>query len=540
MSFFSPSRCVLLLNDEGVGVYNTAARKVNVLATIPWDAPAFENDIVAAYKRYANNKPILILNDMVEQHYRKERIPKVSLLDRANVIKRRVAVAFPSYPIRSGIKLKEKPPGRDDKNAAGDTLYLFAASPLSEGVRRVINAVKKTHASVAGFCLLPVESASMVYALSKKLTRAAEKQAKWAIFVGQHVGGGLRQVVTKNGELALTRMTPIVDSDKDPEIWANDVINELRGTMGYLSRFGFEQSEGLDVVVVADNALADRLSSKVDFECNLNIMSAGEAASLLGLKIGRQEEHRLADPLHVMWSGRKAGFTMPLHTAQLESVAMPRRVAAAASVLFVAGACYYTYLSYDQLGDWSKNRDDRVQAQSRLAVIRQEHEEETLKKIATGMDFLVVEKSTRTYARLERDAMKPLPMFEKIGAALGDQVKLKAVDVQSVYAPPQEPSYHPETGELVIPEPEARKFDVVLMLELPSSVAPERGVQIVTDLVLRLQQNLPDHDIAVIKQIADLSYTGNYIGEAITGGGGGQGEEIDDYQAQIRIRGRVI
>ncbi len=233
MAIFGPSRCVLLLSDEGLNIYDSSSR-VQLVDTIPWETQDFEDAAAELIRKKCRGKSILILNDMVEQHYRKERIPKVSPFDRANIIKRRVSAAFPSYPMRSAIKLKERAPDRDGQQ--GGDIYLFAAVPLSESVRKTLDAVQKSYASIAGFCLLPVESASMIHALSKKLAKRGEGAATWTIFVGQHQSGGLRQIVTKNGELALTRMTPIVDSDIDQDAWTSDVSNELKGTMSYLSR----------------------------------------------------------------------------------------------------------------------------------------------------------------------------------------------------------------------------------------------------------------------------------------------------------------
>src|SRR5690606_3907516 len=106
--------------------------------------------------------------------------------------------------------------------------------------------------------------ASMVQTLAKKLRKPADPACMWTVFVGQHSSGGLRQVVIRNGELALTRMTPIIDSDADPEIWASDVVAEVKGTMSYLSRFGYDPADGLDVIVISGNSAADLLHSKID------------------------------------------------------------------------------------------------------------------------------------------------------------------------------------------------------------------------------------------------------------------------------------
>lgn len=538
MPFLSPSRCVLLLNDEGVGLYTTGSGGVRFIDLLPWDAEAFERSLIGMIRKNASGKSVLILNDMVEQHYRKERIPKISPLDKAKVIKRRVAMAFPSYPIRAGLSLKEKVVEKEGQFPGG-SLYLFAAVPLSDNIKKVMNAVKETYANVSGFCLLPIESSDMVSGLSKKIARTSEKPARWAIFVGQHQNGGLRQVVTKNGELALTRMTPMADS-LDEEVWTTEVANELRGTMGYLTRFGFNALEGLDVIVIAPNSLAEKISSKVDFECNLNVMTAAEAANLLNVKIGRQQEHRYADLLHVAWAAKKSSFTLPLQSVQLESINGPRRVAMVATLLLVGALGYFGYEGYVKYTEISKNKSQLMSARSQLASMNEVHAEEVRKKEDAGFDYLAVKQSTGTFAELERQAMKPLPVIEKIGAALGPDLSVDTLDITpSKDVVTQIDQYDPVTGAKITTPPEPQRFEIVLQISLPAKLDPEEGVRQMNDLVARLQSNLPEHEVSIIKQVADLSYTGNFVGEA-TGARQANGGQKEDYKAQIMIKGRLI
>ncbi len=539
MSIFSPSRCVLLLSDEGLHIYDVGAGRANMVDSVPWNTQDFEESVSDIIRRKCRGKSVVILNDMVEQHYRKERIPKVSPFDRANIIKRRVASAFSSYPIRSAIKLKEKPSARDNAGAAGSDIYLFAAVPLSDNVRKTLSAVQRSYASIAGFCLLPVESATMVYALSKKLAKLAEKPPVWAIFVGQHQSGGLRQIVTRNGELALTRMTPIVDNDIDHDLWSAEVCSELKGTMSYLSRFGFEQADGLDVIVIANNSVADRVAAKIDFECNLNVLTAGEAANLIGVKIGRQEDQRYADPLHAAWSGRKSSFTLPLQAAQIEKIASPAKYAAVASIVLLGACGYFGYQAYNKAEEWFKNASDIEDARQRLAIVTQDHTEEVQKKASVGIDFLLIENSTKVYGRLEKISMKPLPVFDAIGRALGADLHLQSMDIRPISNDFSlaDPPVDPNTGERGAEMPQ-REFEIVIRIVFPAKLAPEIGVQKIAELESRLKASLPKHRVSIIKQVADLSYTGNFVGEA------GDMEKADtqkeDYEAQIMIRGALI
>ena len=536
MSVFSPARCVFLLNDEGLAIYDAGASRAAFIDTVPWNTQDFEDSVAEIVRKRCKGRSILLLNDMVEQHYRKERVPKVSPFDKANVIKRRVSAAFPSYPIRSALKLKERAPVREGK--PGGEIYLLAAVPLSENIRKTLSAVQKCYAAVSGFCLLPVESSGMVHALSKKLAKVTEKAATWTVFVGQHRNGSLRQIVTKNGELALTRMTPIVDSDIDHDLWSAEVVSELKGTMSYLSRFGYDASDGLDVVVIANNSVADTVAAKIDFDCNLSVLTAQEAANLLGIRIGRQDDQRYADPLHIAWSGKKASFTMPLQASQLDKISGPARVATAASLVLLAACAYFGFEAFSSASQWAKNNTDLTAAQQAYDLVKKDHETEVAKKAAVGVDFLLIENSTKVFDALEKQSMRPLSVFDTIGRALGPDIHLTSLNVKPVAgsvailpasdAPPVDPNAPPKQKE----------YEIVIKIIFPAELAPEVGVRKIDELQQRLRASLPSHQVAIIKQVADLSYTGNFVGEATQQVKTDQ--EKQDYEAQISIKGVLI
>lgn len=538
MSILSQSRCVLLLGDEGLNIYDIGASRCTLVDQVPWNTQDFEEAVADIVRKKCGGKSVLILNDMVEQHYRKERIPKVNPFDKANVIKRRVSAAFPSYPIRSAIKLKEKAPVRDSGNLSSE-IYLLAAVPFSDSVRKTLGAVKKCYASISGFCLLPLESASMVHALSKKLVKAGEKAPVWSVFVGQHQSGGLRQIVTKNGELALTRMTPIVDSDIDQEQWSAEVAGEIKGTMSYLSRFGFDPADGLDLIVIANNSVADKVSSKIDFDCNLSVLTSLEASNLLGLKIGRQEDERYADPIHVAWSGKKNSFAMPLQATQIESISGPAKMATAASILLLAGCAYLGFQAYSSATSWADISGKLDEARIVNSKTKLEHEQEVAKKAAVGVDFVLIENSTKVYDKLEKQSMKPLRVLDIIGHSLGADLRLTSLEIKpvadSTLALVPDPAQSPPDPNA--PEP-SKNYDIVIKIVFPANLAPEVGVQKVNELEGRLKQELPEHKVSIIKQVADLSYTGNFVGEATSNAN--KDKEKKDYEAQILIRGALL
>ena len=190
MALLGNNRTILLMSDEALYIYAHTPRTTRMVEAVPWDAEDFERNIARIITKDCGGKPVLILNDMVEQHYRKERVIKtgVGVMDRAGMLKRKIAIAFPSYPVRAALQLKEKVSKKEAKLAAD--IYIFAAVPDTKQFQRVIGAAKSTTASISGFCLLPVESSDMVRALGAALTEKGRQPSKWTLFIGQHKNGG--------------------------------------------------------------------------------------------------------------------------------------------------------------------------------------------------------------------------------------------------------------------------------------------------------------------------------------------------------------
>lgn len=534
MSLLSSSRCVLILGDEGLHIYNVNRLSASFVDSLPWDTVDFEISVRDLLVKKCKRKPVVILNNMVEQHYRKERIPKINFFDKQNVIKRRLSVAFPNYKIRAALKLKDKKSALGQE-AVGDA-YLFAAIAQSESFNKTTNAIRMAGAPIVGFYLLPIEASAMVKTLSTKLLKGRGQRATWTIFVGQHHGGGLRQIVTRNGELALTRLTPIVDTDVEPDLWAKEVANELNATMSYLTRFGYHEADGLDIIIVSNEATHTSLQSEIDITCELHVLTALQVAGLLGARIGMQEDLRYADPLHAAFIGRKNYFLLPMQATTIDQMTKPRRVVSFLLVFFLLTTAYF---SFDAFVNWKKYlsvKDQLVVSSQQSSSLRQEYMREIEKKKAVGFDFLYVNNSIEIFEDLQRQKMYPLPVVREIGRALGPDVKLDkfVINVKEVKAEQQEADYGYSSDE--DQQPIDYYLQAITTISFPNSVDPDVGVELVNSIRNRLQNNLPDYEVTIIKQVADLSYTGNFVGEA----GEGSPENVPDrYDAEIKVWGKI-
>ncbi|MCB1563734.1 MAG: hypothetical protein KDJ75_09185 [Alphaproteobacteria bacterium] len=530
MSLFTQNRTVLLVSDDALYIYKASSKGPQLVEAVPWEAERFEESVASIIAKDCGRKPVLILNDMVEQFYRKERLVRtgVGMLDKTTMLKRKLHVAFPNHPIRAAMPLKEKVQKADGQPAAD--VYIFAAIADTQHFRKTMAAVRKSLASVAGFCLLPVESSDMVGALAAKLTRQKNQQPVWSVFIGQHRNGSLRQIVTKNGELALTRMSPIVEDDSDPARWANEVYQEFKATMSYLSRFGYGEEDGLRVTAIADTAAGDILEGLFEEDCAFDALTLSEAAKILNLPVGYQDDQRHADILHVAWAGRKSRLILPMKAVQVDEVSRPRQAAVLVSLLLFLGAAFLGYQIMGQSQELLGIRAELKDMRDKKIQLDSQYQAEVQRKEELGFDVRLVQSSIAVHEELEAGNIDILALFKGVGEALGKDLRLDEISVSY----PKKTTVSNVIGQMAKPGAAAPLYEARLKMTYPGTTDVEKGNNEVRALRDRLSKILPGHEVAVTKYLKDYEYTEGIIVE--TGDLNTQGVS-QDFVAEILIKG---
>lgn len=531
LSFLTPSRTILLVSDEFLTIFAISSKGAKLVETVPWGADNFEKTISRIIARDCGKKPVLIVNDMVEQHYRKERVVKtgVSFVDKSSMVARKLNVAFPNYSIRAAYPLKEKIPKTESQPAAD--VYIFAAVANTDQITQTVNATKQSLASVSGFCLLPVESSDMVRALSVKTGKKGKKKNTWSIFIGQHRNGSLRQVLTKNGELALTRMSPMVESDDNPEVWAQELLTEFKSTMSYLTRFGYDPDDGLDVFVMANPAPGEALRAIVDVDCDLHIMTVDEASKLLGVSLGPQSDMRYADALHVAWIGRKGRFILPMKAAEVDEVSRPRQIAMGAALLLFGGMAFLGYQNATSYSQLSTAVDEINTFKRQKAQLDAQYEREVQRLAEVGFDAKLVQSSLAVRDEFEKERIEVLKVVQLVGKALGKDLRIdklnlkraKETVVGNVFGAIQQNTEKP-------------LYEARLTMTYPSTADVEKGNKEVAQLRNRIESLMPQNKVEVVKELQDFSYQSEIVVEA---------KDVEtqnaqqDFVAEIKITGML-
>lgn len=526
LSLLTPSRTVLMITDDSLYIYSSSGKGVELVNAVPWDIDNFLQDVSTILAKDCSGKPVLIINDMVEQHYKKIRVPKVGVLDQQNVLKRKLQVEFASYPVRAALALKQKT-AKSDKSLGG-RLYVFAAVPASDAFSKTMESTEKSLANIAGFCLLPIESSDMIKKLSEKMHDKGATLPKWTVFIGQHQSGGLRQVVVRDGELALTRMTAVGSHDENPMNWAREVQQEFKSTMSYLSRFGYTPDDGLSVIVIAPQATGDIINELIDVPCEFKSYSVDEAASVLNLKLGDHEHEHFADILHVAWIGRKSKFILPMKAKQIDNVSKPRQIALAASLLLFLGGAFQAYLLVDGYQKLLETKDDLTSRKNQKAQLELRLEKEIKRKKDMGFDIQLIQSSLSVYDRLEEQQIRPFDLYYKLAIALGPSLRIDAIDISR-----QALAKVANSNRWSEPE-KVPKFISTVQLTFPSDTNAERGNQEVRDLRDKLQRLLPDHVVTAVKMLEDYEYSEEIV---IESGESNNRAAAQDYVAELRIEG---
>ena len=529
------SKTVLLVADEALYIYAQKGKGLNLIEAVPWDSANFENNVAQIIAKDCKGRPVVVINDMVEQHYRKEMINKnaVGLLDKKGYIRQELVKAFPNYPIRSGLLLKEKVA---DGKVKGGEVYIFAAVPNSEQFQKSTGAVRESMALVSGFTLLPVESASMVKALSDKLAGKRKKKARWAVFIGQHKNGSVRQIVTKDGELALTRMSPIVDNDSNPQQWAQELAQEFKATMSYLARFGYNEEDGLDVMAIANPSARELLQGFIDTPCNLTILGSGDACKMLGLKVVPQTEQRHADIVHAAWAASRKTVAMPLDAPTIGVFVNPRNQARIAARAFVLAGIVTSFLLFTNLQEVASLRSEVNDSRNQESRFEAEYETEVKRLEALGLDIKLIKGSLSVYERLQANEIQGLPLFKAIGLALGRDLRIDRLEVSRQrdlttsnllgLGSGDDGDEASANADLV--------FEVSMRMTYPSTTDIDQGNQEVADFRDRLQRYLPDYQVEVVKFLKDFEYTEQVVFET---GDLETNDVAQDYIAEVVIKG---
>ncbi|MCK5518769.1 MAG: hypothetical protein KAI61_05080, partial [Alphaproteobacteria bacterium] len=377
MTSFSSGKRVLLVGNEGVALFGPTVRGVEREIALSWELPNFDQQLTEALIEQNQSRPVMILFDGADQTYRKEEnIPKLSFFDRSRFVKRKLEMAFPSYPIRTSVLVK--PSRQKGRRAPKESpSYLFMAIPEADCLDIISENFLEAGVPIAGFGLLPAESAGLVTALSSKLFGKTGAKSRWAVLIGQHETGGLRQVIVKNGNLALTRMTPTSEAGVQGPKWVEEVMREFKATLTYIARFGYTANEGLDVIVICgdiEKQFFDKTSLPVtNFRCLKSI----DALALIGAKGIALGETNFGDAVHAAWVSKKRTLDVPVVVPGIRRIMAPRLAVRIVTIFLAVLLFGLSGFSFNEYQNYNNLQDEIAQKQSRKTLLEHDYAQDS-------------------------------------------------------------------------------------------------------------------------------------------------------------------
>jgi len=232
--------------------------------------------------------PVLLLADTLAQELRYDTLPRLSYFDRRKLLARRLRQHFPDPTtathgqLTAALQLK--------KNAA---LFfcLHDGGPVTDWMRR-LDSLPNVFRGVA---LLPLEGAGLFRTLAPDAAKG------WSMLLSLHRTGGFRQIVTHDGELVFTRLTPPLPPASNPSYTISMLTLDIQATVDYLARHGLAADAVLRLVALLPKNLHEALRTlQAPIEL-VDVMTPRQAARQLRLAFLPESSDPACDAVFAGW-----------------------------------------------------------------------------------------------------------------------------------------------------------------------------------------------------------------------------------------------
>lgn len=496
-------RFVLVIGNGGALLADVAGGRIGK----SWAISDFEDHSLAVIAQALERNrrvPLVVLIDMLEQSYRREAIPPVNVFDRPKVLTRRLGIAFPSFDIRAALPLGEVVGQR------GDLAYLFVALPSSPELETWIAFLHGIDNPVTSLGLMPIESVGLAAALARAVTGEDDPPVDWTLLISRERTGGIRQIVVRGDKLSITRLTPAPVAASTPADIALAISQEMTSTLGYLTRLGFAANDRLDVIIIGSEAMRGAIEGRPVPGRVTTVLTAAEAASLLGLAEIDDDEDGYGDLLHVAWAAKKRRPSLQmagqvLGRRQVQMVAARKWVVAgmATSAIVLGFYCIdqaLDVLSARQVVEMGQSGQARLTLQFDALQSKIDEYPDQPRRIIAALEH---------YDRLTLQSGAPVPVLAAISDSLGPSIRLKSLlwvseDVRVEKKKSQSASQAKEIR--------APGFDVDMAVDLALFRDPDRAIAETIALAERLVAHFTEQTVEIVRPPLDILPTQTLFG----------------------------
>jgi hypothetical protein len=546
---FSQKRSILFLADNELIIYKSASKKISYVQSIPWEEQGFVQTVVQILMKQLGGQPVLIINDMSDVQFKSNQtVAKVSVMDQEKVLSRKLEMTFPSYTIRGAVKVKAQKDKINLDEKINKNNFLFAAVPSSHQIKKISQIIESSSISIVGIVVLPIESSlSLANLVGSKVQAKSKVSTKddWTIFVGQQSQGSIRQVVVRDGSLAMTRVTPVTEYMLDKDAWVDDVVQDIGTTIGYLSRFGYNPNYSkTNIVVVSDSEACKSIQDSLKVECAFYSYSLSEALERLKLKINPKtlpdSQLYSAQILYAALINDKIKYEMPLYIPEVQGIIEARKVfPVLVMILSILSFFAFGYLGALGYNLFCVKRDIKNQ-ENALAEATKVHDETHKKLLSLGVNVDYVRSSLIAYKFIYENNNQFTPLLGIMSKSLPEDLYINKLDYNSKidFLPISSLPLTSLGDTFALYEQNkivksAKPFDLTLAVKFPKDV-DLRLARVQMDFIKKtLGTSLPDYDILITKSLMGLDQSA-----VVSGGGASPEAGSNEKLLEIQIKGK--
>ncbi|MEZ0262059.1 MAG: hypothetical protein ACAH80_13705 [Alphaproteobacteria bacterium] len=309
---------VIIMGEDAAVIYSRGGTgpmaSIERRALLPWRMPGFEAAMQEALSGLKGQPaPLLLFNGSNQKYFVEETPASLRWYDAPRFVKRKAEMALPESVTRGWMRQPANP------DVKAPPVYLMVGIDKTAPMLRMAAAMNAAGIKPSGCGTLPLESLSLATELAAKLPRKGPP-SRWVMLMAQHENGCLRQIISRDGGMIITRITPTPYLPGE-EKWDEEAGREFNATLIYMARRGFTPEQGLDFIVLCDKADKAFFEKKPDAARNVNAVTVAEAmkAIMPGI-IASPPPGNFADALHAAWASNFAALRVPLPYPQLTPV----------------------------------------------------------------------------------------------------------------------------------------------------------------------------------------------------------------------------
>ena len=419
--------------------------------------------------------PVFILADTLAQEFRRDTLPRLNFFDRQKVLARRLHQHFPPPLSEPHTQLSAALPLK--KNAA-----LFACLHDGGPIAAWLTRFDFLDNPFGGTLLLPLACAGMTARLMP------EAHKGWAMLLSWQRTGGFRQIVTHDGELVFTRLTPPLPLSASPSYVAATLTLDLQATLGYLARLGMKEGEPLRLAAIMPTMMHRAIGALPPPIQTLVMIEPHRAAQKLGLPFAPDIDEPASDLVYAAWVAKQKhlrGVLLPDEKRQAYQTARLKRWGSCTAALV-------WLLILSSLG-WQGHDLFRLAVASRhseqdFALLQKQFEQErtTLAPVTEPLGRL--RQAVARQRLFTASVSEPWPLLRTLGKEIGTAARVTKLNWQSGKTPAKA---------------ETLQIGLRLTESTSPSAAKEAGRQKIIRSFDRLAQSLrtalPDYDVTVTR-----------------------------------------